>query len=326
MGSMETPANRDASGGRRRPALYAGRTGARGNTTAAAAGPIARGVSDAEFARFQALVHGEAGIWLSPVKKALLAGRLARRLRELGLGSYGDYFEIVRADEAERTHMLDCISTNETHFFREPRHFELLAERVYPAWKAEADAGIRPRRVRAWSAACSTGEEPYTLAMSLLQAFPAGSGWDLEILATDLSTRVLERARQAVWPIVKSREIPAACLKAFMLRGSGGQEGRMKAGPEIRSLVRFARLNLNEEAYPAVGQFDLLFCRNVLIYFDAATKARVVERLLGHLAPAGLLFLGHAESLSSMTDRLRTVVPTVYARPGAAAAPSRRAS
>ena len=299
---------------------------ARRSTPAGPPGLALGSVSDAEFAGFQALIHQEAGIWLSPVKKALLAGRLARRLRELGLASYGDYYEIVRADEAERMHMLDCISTNETHFFREPRHFDLLAESVYPAWQAGAEAGRRPRRVRAWSAACSTGDEPYTLAMSLLQAFPPGSGWEIEILATDLSTRALERARQAVWPIAKSKEIPPVHLKAFMLRGTGDQEGLMKAGPEIRSVVRFARLNLNDEAYPAVGQFDLLFCRNVLIYFAPPTKARVVERLLGHLAPSGYLFLGHAESLAAMTGRLRTVVPTVYAHAASPDALLRRAS
>lgn len=271
-----------------------------------------RTVSDAEFAQFQALVHREAGIWLSPVKKALLAGRLAKRLRELSLASYGEYFEIVRADEAERIHMLDCISTNETHFFREPRHFELLAERILPTWQAEADAGRRPRRIRVWSAACSTGEEPYTLAMTLLRAFPAGSGWEIEILATDISTRVLERAKAATWPIDKSREIPPEYLKAFMLRGTGAQEGKMRAGPEIRSLVRFARLNLNDDVYAAVGQFDLVFCRNVLIYFDTATKARVVDRLIDHLAPSGCFFLGHAESLGGLTDRIRAFVPTVY--------------
>ena len=299
---------------------------ARRSTPAGPPGLALGSVSDAEFAGFQALIHQEAGIWLSPVKKALLAGRLARRLRELGLASYGDYYEIVRADEAERMHMLDCISTNETHFFREPRHFELLAKSVYPAWQAGAEAGRRPRRVRAWSAACSTGDEPYTLAMSLLQAFPPGSGWEIEILATDLSTRALERARQAVWPIAKSKEIPPVHLKAFMLRGTGDQEGLMKAGPEIRSVVRFARLNLNDEAYPAVGQFDLLFCRNVLIYFAPPTKARVVERLLGHLAPSGYLFLGHAESLAAMTGRFRTVVPTVYAHAASPDALLRRAS
>lgn len=290
-----------------------------------AATASAAGVSDAVFLRFQALVRREAGIWLSPAKKALLVGRLAKRLRALGLASLRDYYEIVQADEVERTHMLDCISTNETHFFREPRHFELLAGRVYPAWQAEAEAGRRPRRIRAWSAACSTGEEPYSLAMSLLDAFPPGRGWAIDILATDLSTRALEQARRATWPIAKAGEIPLALLKRFMLRGIGGEEGRMKAGPEIECLVRFARLNLNDETYPGMGQFDLVFCRNVLIYFDAATKARVLERLTGHLAPAGLLFLGQAESMGGASQLLRNVIPSVYAL-ASPSAPSPRAS
>ena len=280
---------------------------------AGAARVFAAGVSDAVFVRFQALVHREAGIWLSPAKKALLVGRLAKRLRAVGLGSLRDYYELVRADEVERTHMLDCITTNETHFFRDPRLFDFLAGRAYPAWQAEAAAGRRPRRIRAWSAACSTGEEPFSLAMSLLQAFPPGLGWSIDILATDLSTRALEQARRTTWPIAKSAEIPTALLKRFMLRGTGGEAGRMKAGPEIESLVRFARLNLNDETYPALGAFDLVLCRNVLIYFDAATKARVLERLADHLAPGGLLLLGHAESVGGASNRLRTVMPSVYA-------------
>lgn len=284
--------------------------------------PVLTRLTDAEFGRFQSLVHRLAGIWLSPAKKALLCGRLARRVRELGLGSLGRYYDVVERDEAERVHMLDCITTNETHFFREPRHFEILAQRVYPAWIAEAEAGRRPRRVRVWSAACSTGEEPYSLAMSLLRAFPAGHGWELEVLATDLSTRVLERAREAVWPIAKQHEIPPADLRAFMLRGVDSQEGRMKAGPEIRELVRFARVNLNDAAYPVVGQFDLIFCRNVLIYFDARTKAQVIQKLRTHLAPAGHLFLGHAESLGGGGHGFQPLFPTVYVH---AATPVRRA-
>ena len=272
--------------------------------------PAALPVSDEEFARYQALIHREAGIWLTPVKKALLVGRLARRLRELGLTTYGAYYERVEGDEVERIRMIDAICTNETHFFREPRHFEFLAERLYPAWRAEADAGRRPRRVRVWSAACSTGEEPFTLAMSLLSAFP--SGWDLEILASDLSTKVLERASAGVWPIDKAKEIPEEDLKAFMLKGYGAQEGLMKAGPELRAIVRFARVNLVGEDWPA-GPFDLVFCRNVLIYFDRGTKVRVVERLLERLEPRGHLFLGHAESLGGFTTRARPVVPTIYA-------------
>ncbi len=274
----------------------------------------ARRLGDREFARFQALVQRESGIWLSPAKRALLVGRLSRRLRELGVGSFREYYDLVAADPAERVRMLDCVTTNETHFFREPRHFAFLAERVYPRWHAEALAGRRPRSVRAWSAACSTGEEPYSLAMSLLRAFPPASGFALEILATDLSTRALERARAATWPIEKAAEIPAADLRAFMLRGTGGQAGRMGAGPEIRNLVRFARLNLVDEAWPPLGTFDLVFCRNVLIYFAPATKTRVVGRLLRHLGPAGLVFLGHAESLSGMGHAVRSVLPTIYGR------------
>jgi chemotaxis protein methyltransferase CheR len=275
------------------------------------------GVGDADFARFQALVNREAGIWLSPVKKALLVGRLSRRLRELGTPSWRTYFELVESDEAERVRMLDALTTNETHFFREPRHWEHLAERVFPLWRAQADQGLRPRRIRAWSAACSTGEEPYTIAMTLLGAFP--SGWELEIQASDLSTRVLERARQAVWPVEKAAEIPPDYLKAFMLKGVGEQAGLMRAGPEIRAPCRFGRLNLATQAYPT-GPFDLVFCRNVLIYFDRETKERVIDRLIDRLAPDGLLFLGHAETLAGYSTRARPVLPTIYARPAGARA------
>ena len=277
---------------------------------------MSRLIDDRDFARFQALIQREAGIWLSPIKKALLVGRLAKRLRELGI-SYAEYYERVAEDPRELTTMLDLVSTNETHFFREPRHFQFLEEQVFPRWMRAADEGRRQRKARVWSAACSTGEEPYSLAMCLLGAFPAG--WDLEILATDISTRVLERARDAIWPIAKAQEIPVEDRKAFMLRGVGSQEGRMRAGPEIRAMVRFARLNLNAESYPALGMFDLIFCCNVLIYFATATKARVVERILGHLAPDGHLFLGHAESLSGMAQRVQAVVPTVYVHAGAGA-------
>jgi chemotaxis protein methyltransferase CheR len=149
--------------------------------------------------------------------------------------------------------------------------------------------------------------------MVLLRAFPPGSGWDLDILASDLSTRALRRAREAVWPIDKAAEIPEPDLKQFMLRGVGPQEGMMRAGPELRSLVRHARLNLIED-HPGLGTMDLVFCRNVLIYFDAPTKHAVVSRLLDHLAPDGYLFLGHAESLAGSGLRLRCVSPSVYCR------------
>jgi chemotaxis protein methyltransferase CheR len=274
-------------------------------------------ISAREFALFRDLIHRESGIFLSDAKKALVVGRLGRRLRELGLSSLGAYYRLLaEGDELERVRMLDCICTNETHFFREPRQFEFLERQVFPEWAARAAAGAMPRRVRAWSAACSTGEEPYSLAMTLLAHFPPSSGWTFEILASDLSTRALEQASAGLWCIDKAKEIPERYLKDFMLRGRGPQEGVMKAGPEIRSLLRFQRVNLNEERCPVPGPFDVVFCRNVLIYFDVASKARVVDRLMDQLTPGGYLFLGHAESLAGLSDRGRSVGPTVYVRAG----------
>ncbi len=263
------------------------------------------------FRRFQDLVRRESGICLSDAKRTLLVGRLSRRLRELALTSFDQYLQQVERDEEERVWMLDSISTNETQFFREPRQFEFLSAHVFPRWAADGIDEKRPRRVTAWSAGCSSGEEPYSLAMLLLSGFP--KGWDLGILATDLSTRVLERGRAAVWPLERSRQIPPRFLKAFMLRGTGPQDGKMKAGPEIRALIRFERLNLNDEIPRIGGPFDLILCRNVLIYFDAETRRRILRELLGRLDPGGFLLVGHAESLSAFGDGVRQVAPSIYA-------------
>ena len=224
-----------------------------------------RPITEREFSLFQALILRESGIFLVPAKKALLVGRLSKRLRALGLSSFGSYYERIvdEDDREERLAMLDCVSTNEPHFFREPRQFEFLERQVVPHWRQHG-----PRVLRIWSAGCSTGEEPYSLAMMLLHHFPPYTGRQIEILATDISTRVLARAEAAVWPIDKASEIPISYRRAFMLRGTDSQEGKMKAAPEIRSLVRFERMNLNEERYPIRGPFHLIFCRNVLIYFQ----------------------------------------------------------
>jgi len=274
---------------------------------------LSQSVSEADFALFQRLIEGETGIYLAPVKKALLVGRLATRVRQLGIRSLRDYYKRVVADPDERMHMIDRISTNETQFFREPLHFDFLMNRVVPEWRTKERAGKRPRHIRVWSAGCSTGEEPFSIAMTLLDHFPASTGWRLEVLATDLSTRVLEKGCLGAWPLERSNQIPAAYLKSYMLRGTGSQEGTMKAGPELQQVVRFERLNLHDEtAYPRSGPFDLIFCRNVLIYFQPVTKVHVVRRLLDELAPDGYLLVGHSENLNQLTDRVRTVVPTVY--------------
>jgi len=267
------------------------------------------------FTKFQQLIYKEAGIWLGTHKHALLTGRLARRLRLLGLSNMEEYYHLVTQPDQqhERAVMIDCITTNETHFFREPRHFDYLEQRVFPEWKQGAAEGTRPMSLRIWSAGCSSGQEPYSLAMLLQRHFPTEKGWEIEILGTDISTRVLEKARAATYPIEKSKEIPAEYLRAYMLKGKGDHKGEMKVSPELHRVVRFARVNLHADSYPILGTFDLIFCRNVLIYFDQDSKVRVIGGILRHLSPSGLLFVGHSEHLGAIAPGLTTVAPTIHA-------------
>jgi chemotaxis protein methyltransferase CheR len=273
-----------------------------------------RPIAEHEFRRFQALIAREAGIHLGPDKKALLVGRLRRRLVGLGLRSYSEYYHLVSAgDPSECVRMLDLISTNETSFFREPRQFAFLKEHVLPRWIAEAATKQRARRLRAWSAACSTGKEPFSLAMVLLDHL-APSGWTLEVLASDLSTQALKKAALATYPIEDAKEIPRHYLHRFMLRGRMSQQGQMRTAPAVREIVTFRRINLNDATYSIQGPFDLILCRNVLMYFELAVKTRVLDQLLDLLAPGGYLFLGHAESLAGLSGRARAVGPAIYAR------------
>ena len=274
-------------------------------------------VSPQLFQKFQKLIYGETGIWLGKAKTALLCGRLYRRVRTLGLDSLASYYECVSQPEQdeERARMIDAITTNETRFFREPRQFEFLTEQIFPRWQANAERELRPRRLRIWSAGCSSGEEPYTLAMLLAKHFPQEHGWDARILATDISHRVLEKARRGIYPTSRSTEIPQDLLHAFMLRGTNEQEGNIKVRVEVQQMVDFRRVNVNQESVTD-GPFDAVFCRNVLIYFDAASKERAVRNLLAHLVPNGLLFVGHAENLTSVSSELRSVEPTIYTKTG----------
>ena len=271
-------------------------------------------IADRDFRALRNLIHRLSGINLGPEKRPLLVGRLNRRLRTLGLSSFREYLDLLDngTNAAEAVRMLDCICTNETHFFREPQQFEFLERAVYPGWAAAASSGEGTRHIKVWSAACSTGEEPYSIAMSLLLHFPARAGWTVDVLATDLSTSALARAVAAEWPIEKSGEIPERLLKRFMLRGTGSKEGLMAAGGELRSTVRFQRLNLAGSEYPNEKDFDLVFCRNVIIYFDSRTKVEVIGRLLRHLAPHGYLVLGHAESIYGVDVRVQRHIPAVY--------------
>ncbi len=259
-------------------------------------------MSDGEFAHFRDLIGSTIGIHLSDAKQSLLAGRLAARLRELQCATFDDYYQLVRRDTVKRQTLVDSICTSTTSFFREPQQFRFLESVVYPTWSAMA------RPIRIWSAACATGQEPFSIAMSVRTAFPDAR---VEIVATDVSQRALDRAREGMWDLAFAREIPEPHLKTFMLRGK--TNGKMKATEEIASMISFRRLNLHADDFTALGTFDVIFCRNVLIYFSAEARRSVLERSMRRLHPDGHLLLGHSESLNGITTKMRSVGPTVYA-------------
>jgi chemotaxis protein methyltransferase CheR len=275
-------------------------------------------VTHSLFAKFQKLIHEETGIWLGESKTALLCGRLSRRLRARAIPTLDQYYDFVtRPDQdEERVSMIDAITTNETRFFRDPRHFEFLEQRAIPRWRAEAKQRQRSKTIRLWSAGCSSGEEPYSLAMLLARHLPAEQGWDVAIFATDVSTRMLTQARTGIYSITKLPDIPEPLLKDYMLKGIGKQDGQMKVMPEVQAMVDFDKLNLMHGPYPSDKSFDAILCRNVLIYFDPPSKQKAVEQLTRCLCRDGLLFVGQAENLSSMNLDLRSLAPAVYARNG----------
>jgi chemotaxis protein methyltransferase CheR len=264
-----------------------------------------------EFDGLRDLVRRHAGIHLNASKKALVYSRLAQRIQQLGLRSFGEYLHRVTRDASELERMTDRITTNETHFFREPAHFACLAESVIPAWIRAAEEGQRSKTVRVWSAGCSTGEEPYSLAMALLDRLTESAGWNVHILATDISTRALDNARSATWSMDRAREIPPQLLKRFMLEGIGTQKGRLRAGPELRNIVKVEWLNLSERSYVVGAAYDVVLCRNVLIYFDNELRRRVVQELVSHVVPGGYFFVGHAESVQGLRD-ITCLRPTIY--------------
>ncbi len=263
--------------------------------------------SDRGFSQLQALVRDIAGIHLTPAKKAMVCGRLAKRLKHVQLDNYDDYVHFLTSLEGkgEVQAAIDLITTNETYFFREPKHFDFLRERILPSC-------VSGRTFRVWSAACSSGEEPYSLAMLLAECLPT-TPW--EIVASDLSTRVLEKAHRGQYSMERASHIPQQYLVNYCLKGIGSQAGTFVVDPALRARVRFTQLNLNSPL-PSLGEFDLIMLRNVLIYFDLTVKTQVVKRMLPVLKPGGHFIVGHSESLNGVTGELESIVPSVYRKPG----------
>jgi chemotaxis protein methyltransferase CheR len=268
-------------------------------------------ISDQEFTHFQRFIFDAAGISLSPAKKALVCGRLAKRLEARRLDSYGAYFSLVAngSDAAETQLAIDLLTTNETYFYREPRHFELLAKEAGGAAGKEPGARSRAGQpFRVWSAASSTGEEAYTIAMVLHECM---DGRPFEVVGTDISTRVVARARTGHYSEQRGRQIPPAIRKRYCLKGLGPQAGTFLVERALRQHVRFEHANLNAPL-PDLGAFDAVFLRNVMIYFNGETKRQVVTRVLAQLKPGGVLFVGHSESLHGIDVAVTAVVPSVY--------------
>lgn len=264
-------------------------------------------ITDQEFGLFQRLIYKIAGISLSDAKKVLLVGRLQKRLRHYGFDNFTAYYRMVASGQhpEELQQMVDLLTTNETYFFREPKHFEYLVEEVLPASRG------RETPFRVWSAASSTGEEAYTLAMLLAEHLPRNP-W--EIVGSDISTQVLEKARRGHYPIERNQGIPPKYLGKYCLKGVRSHEGTFLINRALRERVRFLQVNLTLPVEADVGRFDVIFLRNVMIYFDIETKRKVVANLLPHLLPGGHFIIGHSETLNGIDSGLRQVRPTIYRR------------
>jgi chemotaxis protein methyltransferase CheR len=269
-------------------------------------------LSDAQFQRLASLVYSLCGIHLGDSKRELMRARLAKRLRACGCHDVKQYMERLENDASghELVCFLDVITTNKTDFFREPKHFEFLAGEVLPRLDKLCAAG---EPLRLWSAACSTGEEPYTLAMVLMDNRAHWERRGASILASDLSTKVLDQAQSGVYALERTVDIPRALLTRYFQRGMNRWSGHVRVRPELRNLVQFKRINLMD-AFNFERPFHVIFCRNVMIYFDKPTQERLVEKFRQCLVPGGHLFVGHSESLTGIKHRLGFVRPAVYRR------------
>ena len=269
-------------------------------------------LSPKDFQRLSAFIHSECGIKMPDVKKIMLESRLNKRLRSLGKKNFSEYCDYVFGPEGaenERGHLIDAVTTNKTEFFRESAHFERLVDFVLPDLITNRS---EPGDMMVWSAGCSSGEEPYTLAM-VLSEFAAGTpGFRFRIIATDICNSVLETAANAVYSEEKITPVPEHYRTKYIMWSKNRARRMVRIVPEIRSAVKFRRLNFMEADFGFRERMDIIFCRNVIIYFDRQTQERLINRFCGHLRPGGYLFLGHSETLNGLNVLLRQAAPTIY--------------
>jgi len=269
-------------------------------------------ISTRDFGRLRSLIYAQSGISLNAEKKTMLEPRIKRRLRNLNLNSFGDYCDYLfgpHGEKEELVHLLDVVSTNKTDFFREPEHFEFLVEKAIPDLVARNESG-RPLLI--WSAGCSTGEEPYTLAMVLMECGQRHPGFRFRILATDISTTVLAKAERGVFRSEVAGPVPSDLRRKYFMRSRDRNSNVLRVVPELRQLVEFRRLNFMDADFGLSQKADVIFCRNVIIYFDRPTQERIVQKLAAQLLPGGYAFVGHSETLHDMDVPLAPVAPALY--------------
>ncbi|MEO5378122.1 MAG: chemotaxis protein CheR [Magnetococcus sp. DMHC-6] len=272
------------------------------------------GLSDKDFRRLSEFIESKSGIQMPDSKKSMLTARIQKRLRLLGMNSFTEYVDLVlnpKDQTHELTNFIDIVTTNKTDFFREPNHFTYMSEIVMPKLMQEKAVGIA-RPLQIWSAPCSTGEEPYTMAMVIQEFSEQHRAYKAKILGTDLSTRALDHARIAVYDMDKADPVPLALKRKYMLKGKDPLKPKVRMTPEIRSMVTFQHLNFMDAEYTIKQTMDIIFCRNCLIYFDRPTAEQIVNKLCRNLAPNGYLFVGHSETLNKLNVPVTQVAPTIY--------------
>ena len=279
--------------------------------SSAGSGQTDKGMADTDFEFLCKLVYERSRINLGPEKRVLVTSRLAARLRHHGLNNYEEYCQLLRSPKGaeELTFLIDRISTNHTQFFREIKHFDFLRDNIIPSWRAVAK---RAEPFRVWSAASSSGEEAYSIAIQLAEHFAEPTAGRWQIHGTDISTRVLDMAKQGIYEAGRLDNVPQAIVHRYFQRGTGSWEGSLRVKEEIRRCVSFQHLNLLDAGYPFNKSFDLIFCRNVMIYFDRPTQEMLVHRLSNQLSAGCYMMVGHSESLSGIKHNLKHVQPAVY--------------
>ena len=274
-------------------------------------------MTEREFSRFAEFIYDQCGIKMPPAKKTMLEARLQKRLRALRMGSFQDYADYLFSHEGaglELVHLIDVVTTNKTDFFREPAHFDYLVSTALPELAASRGTGFR-KGLAIWSAGCSSGEEPYTLSMVLAEFAEQNQGFSYNILATDICTTVLDKAKLAIYDEERVEPVSLPLKRKYLLRGKDGQRGFVRVVPELRSRIRFRRLNFMDDDFGLRDPMDIIFCRNVIIYFDKRTQERLLTKFCRHLIPGGYLFMGHSETLSGLDVPLVQVASTIYRKP-----------